>query len=462
MSPRGASVRDIHRSRGGMAACAAAAIALAGLTTAAPPRRDLGKPAHAQATVAARVKHQPFAIANVRVFDGARARGPLNVVVENGNIRAVDLTLASWRELPAIDGSGATLLPGLLDGHAHPRTPDALQEALRFGVTTMLDLGWPARNRRFGTPPRVVPTWRTFAPQASLRPRLAVTEPSSGMRSPPYPGPDAADAFVEARKANGSDYLKIMLTGLRTATAGVPGLSEDTATALVRAAHARKMLAVAHVENQADVVVALAAGVDGLAHVWRDRGAAPEMAQQLRAHGVFVVPTLTVADSFILGARESVAADLRVAPFLSPSQRAQLGRPISLPGPGTPAHAAGGVTQKDLTLRLEAARSLVTAGVRMLAGSDAGNSMPTLVGLSLHRELELLVRSGLTPAQALASATADVADAFRLSDRGRILPGHRADLLLVRGDPTVDITATRDVLRVWRGGIEFDRSVPRP
>ena len=57
------------------------------------------------------------------------------------------------------------------------------------------------------------------------------------------------------------------------------------------------------------------------------------------------------------------------------------------------------MTQKDLTLRLEAARSLVTAGVRMLAGSDAGNSMPTLVGLSLHRELRLLVRSGLTPAR---------------------------------------------------------------
>lgn len=91
-----------------------------------------------------------------------------------------------------------------------------------------------------------------------------------------------------------------------------------------------------------------------------------------------------------------------------------------------------------------------------------GGAMPTLIGLSIHRELELLVKSGLTPTQALASATANVADAFRLSDRGRILPGQRANLLLVRDDPTIDITATRDVLRVWRSGVEFDRSVQQP
>jgi hypothetical protein len=63
---------------------------------------------------------------------------------------------------------------------------------------------------------------------------------------------------------------------------------------------------------------------------------------------------------------------------------------------------------------------------------------------------------------ALASATANVADAFRLSDRGRIVPGQRAELLLVRGDPTIDITAKRDVLRVCRSGVEFNRSVQQP
>jgi imidazolonepropionase-like amidohydrolase len=210
------------------------------------------------------------------------------------------------------------------------------------------------------------------------------------------------------------------------------------------------MLVVGHVESQADIQTALAAGVDILGHVWRDGGAAPEMAQRIQAQRAFVSPTLTMPDSLVPGTLASLAADPRLAPFLSDSQRTQLARPALFP------------PLKNIDPRVDATRSLVIARVQLLAGSDAGGAMPTVIGLNMHRELELLVKSGLTPTQALASATANVADAFRLSDRGRILPGHRADLLLVRGDPTIDITATRDVLRVWRSGVEFDRSVQRP
>ena len=75
----------------------------------------------------------------------------------------------------------------------------------------------------------------------------------------------------------------------------------------------------------------------------------------------------------------------------------------------------------------------------------------------MHRELELLVKSGLTPSEPLSAATARAAEAFRLGNRGRIGVGQRADLVLVRGDPTADLMATRDILRVWRSGVEFDR-----
>ena len=71
--------------------------------------------------------------------------------------------------------------------------------------------------------------------------------------------------------------------------------------------------------------------------------------------------------------------------------------------------------------------------------------------------MELLVRAGLRPAEALASATSVPARAFRLADRGRIAPGMRADLLLVRGDPTADIKATRNIVGVWKQGIKLDR-----
>jgi hypothetical protein len=94
--------------------------------------------------------------------------------------------------------------------------------------------------------------------------------------------------------------------------------------------------------------------------------------------------------------------------------------------------------------------------VPILAGTDAGNP-GTAHGVSLHGELALLVRAGLTPAPALTAATAAPAQRFGLRDRGRIAVGQRADLLLVDGDPTRDITATRAIDTVWKNGYAIDR-----
>ena len=102
---------------------------------------------------------------------------------------------------------------------------------------------------------------------------------------------------------------------------------------------------------------------------------------------------------------------------------------------------------------------LLDAGVTMLAGTDAPNP-GTVFGASLHREMELLVGCGMTPAQALSSATAAPASVFNLHDRGCIAPGRRADLLLVSGDPLTDITATRAIKRIWRAGVPCDRRAP--
>jgi imidazolonepropionase-like amidohydrolase len=80
----------------------------------------------------------------------------------------------------------------------------------------------------------------------------------------------------------------------------------------------------------------------------------------------------------------------------------------------------------------------------------------------MHREMEMLVDAGLSPIEALRAATSAPADAFRLKDRGRIKEGLRADLVLVNGDPGVDITSTRDILRVWKLGNEFVRTPVPP
>jgi hypothetical protein len=100
--------------------------------------------------------------------------------------------------------------------------------------------------------------------------------------------------------------------------------------------------------------------------------------------------------------------------------------------------------------------ALHRAGVPLLASTDAPNP-GTVHGVSLHDELALLVEAGLSPAAALTAATAAPADAFHLDDRGRVAAGKRADLVLVRGDPTADITATRAIVAVWKAGARVDR-----
>ena len=104
----------------------------------------------------------------------------------------------------------------------------------------------------------------------------------------------------------------------------------------------------------------------------------------------------------------------------------------------------------------EGMSDLIRAKVPILAGTDA--PVPgTTYGASLHGELALLVRSGLSPVQALAAATSVPAQVFGLKDRGRIRSGMRADLVLVEGDPTRDIRATRKIVAVWKRGIRVHR-----
>jgi imidazolonepropionase-like amidohydrolase len=104
------------------------------------------------------------------------------------------------------------------------------------------------------------------------------------------------------------------------------------------------------------------------------------------------------------------------------------------------------------------------SGVTILAGTDA-NQAPSApasppYGTSMHHELELLVDAGMSAVDALRSATIVAARQFGLTDRGVIAPGRRADLVLVDGDPTVDISATRNIRGVWIGGLRVKNGTP--
>jgi len=101
-------------------------------------------------------------------------------------------------------------------------------------------------------------------------------------------------------------------------------------------------------------------------------------------------------------------------------------------------------------------RRLADEGVTLLAGTDAPNPGDR-VRSRPHRELELLVRCGISPAQALATATTEPARLFGLADRRRVAARQRADLVLVSGNPLTDVTATLAIERIWRAGTACDR-----
>jgi imidazolonepropionase-like amidohydrolase len=371
------------------------------------------------------------------------------VVVDGGRIAAAGPRVRPPRGAEVIDGSGATLLPGFIDAHTHTFGP-ALERALVFGVTTELDMftdpDW-ARALREEQAATGAPERADVRSAGLLATAAGGHGTQFGIPVPTLAAPEEAQAWVDARLAEGSDYIKIVSEDGAAYGRERPALDHATIAALIQAAHRRRRRAVVHVSTQERARTAIEAGADGLVHIFVDREPEPGFAPLAARRRVFVVPTLSVAESTTgVASGQGLADDPRLAPFLTPDEVTNLRRSFN-PLPEAP-------------LRLEhafaAVQRLKAARVSILAGSDAPNP-GTIHGASIHREMELLVQAGLTPVEALAAATSAPARAFSLADRGRIARGLRADLVLVRGNPGLDITATRDILRIWKGGHPVER-----
>jgi imidazolonepropionase-like amidohydrolase len=389
----------------------------------------------------------PLLFRNVRIFDGTKVSQG-DVLVDKGLVRAVARKIAA-KGATVVDGTGKTLLPGLIDSHTHAYEDKALKQALVFGVTTELDMfGDPAKNREL----RQREVRGEATGQADLRSAgVLATAPKGhgteyGVPIPTLTKPEEAAAFVADRVRDGSDYLKIVLDDGKWFGKGIPTLDAATVGALVRTAHEQHLLAVVHIGSQAGARTAIDAGADGLAHLFIDSPSDADFASFVAAHHAFVIPTLGVLTPMCEGANlTSLTNDPAVAPYLDESDVAQLGKtfPRKLPA-------------ANCGYALSTVKQLAAAKVPILAGTDALN--PAVIhGASLHRELELLVEAGLSPEDALTTATSAPAARFGLNDRGRIAPGARADLVLVDGDPTKDIRKTRAIVGVWKRGVAADR-----
>ncbi|KAF7335732.1 putative adenine deaminase [Mycena venus] len=349
------------------------------------------------------------AIKNVRVFDGENLL-PLGTIFIDG-----DKIVPYAEGAEIVDGNGGTLLPGLIDAHTHPTSVDHLEELASYGVTsTIVASCYPnavcdsLKNHtgltdvRFSGLSANTPN-STHALLLGLKPNETITSPSQ------------APQFVADQLAVGATFIKMVAERQDSATT----LDQATMDALVSAAHANDLRVACHAADYAAVDRALTAHADQSHHVPTDEPIDSALIVRFLAQKTVSIPTLSIFRQFI---------------------------------------AAGAAPPSTYGVANTSVTRLYEASIPILAGTDS-NDIPTLAlpyGRALHDELELLVQAGMSTVDVLRSATVLAAQHNLLFDRGVIAPGMRADLLLISGDPIANISATRDIQRVWIAGIEYE------
>ncbi|HST58665.1 MAG TPA: amidohydrolase family protein, partial [Longimicrobium sp.] len=342
-----------------------------------------------------------------------------------------------------IDAAGGTILPGLIDLHAHVWDPGMLAMFLPAGVTTVRDLH------------------NTFEGLAILD---AVTAPSPRLfRAGPlidgrqtWPGAvvardvPAVVRAVDSVAARGVDFIKLY-----------NGLSaEQVAAASAAARRLGKPVTADLLNSPVDALTAMEMGVQGFEHAsgfaqaYRKMGGDPEvfpldsarmdhLARAVVRHRAYIVPTLIVAHQYASERRPSLAG-VPLADRVPEHVHAFWNR-------GASAASFKHLFDVHEQFAAHLTRRVAALGGRVGAGSDLPNPYVTPGG-ALHQELELLVGAGLTPLQALRAATGGAADILDRDDLGVLAAGRAADVIVVAGNPAADIRATRDVRTVIRNG----------
>ncbi|WP_229425449.1 CIA30 family protein [Massilia sp. Se16.2.3] len=386
-------------------------------------------------------------VRDVRVFDGEKVHERRSVLFENGKIADADFRGAAPAGSRIVEGAGRTLLPGLIDAHTHAF---AFQELpVLFGVTTQIDMFTDIGMMKKAREEMAQGRRHDHADLFSAG--TLVTAPHGhgtqfGVAIPTITGPEQAQAFVDERIAEGSDFIKIVMES----GYGFPSLDLATAKAVIEAAHRRGKLAVVHIGTEKDARAVLEAGADGLVHLFPAASAdAQGLARLAASRGAFVIPTFTVLESMAGWRGDDLLADPALA---KPARQGRAG-----PAQGTlrqyvASRAAGGAQGRH-------------RGAGQSGRTGAGRHRRRQPRHPVRREHAPrdggLVEAGLTPAQALAAATSVPAKVFKLGGRGRIDKGYKADLLLVEGNPAADIPATRRIVEVWKDG-ERERAARGP
>ncbi len=385
------------------------------------------------------------AFTDATIWDGTgRAAFVGTLVVDSGRIVAAGEDVEPPRGASVESLEGRFVVPGLIDSHAHvtgawapdeitdpvERVRDELLLYARYGVTTVNSLGddRPTLEARDSRQP------------SDAGARVLVSGPVIAATNPA-----AARAAALAAADAGVDWLKLRVDDELGTVAKMPW---DAVAAVIEAGRERGLRVATHLFYLEDAKRLLEMGTGLLAHSVRDQNVDAELVDLLRASGVCYVPTLVRdVSTFVYADRPEWFED----PFFLAHAHAGQMENTTDPSFAEGQRRAAAAYRPALAQAQRNLKALADAGLPIAFGTDAG---PTarFPGYFEHLELQLMVDAGLTPEQALRSATSVAADCLTLGDVGTLEAGNRADFLVLEADPLQDIQATRRLERVYIGG----------
>ena len=414
------------------------------------------------------------------VYDGARlidgtgspAVEAARLVVDDGIITAVGprSDVESPPGATVVDLTGKTVMPALVNLHGHvgfqrgltydaanytrENIVDHLNRHAYYGVGVIVSLGTDAgdvwsdirRDQDAGTlgGARLFTAGRGLARPdagpgaAALRPSAyGVTNEEEGRR------------YVQELAAQGVAFVKVWVDDRG---GSVEKLEADLYRAIIDEAHGHGLDVIAHVFYHDDAEELVAAGVDGFAHLVRDREMDDALVAAIVENDVFVMPNIGISERGRHAAPPPWLATPILAETVAPAVLARATDTFASRAADAAERAARSYEQMERSLA-----KLHAAGAALVLGSDSG-VQDHFYGFSAHRELELMVAAGLSPLDAIVTTTSRSADRLGLDDSGRLAPGARADFIVLDANPLDDITSTRRIADVYLGGSAVDRA----